>query len=95
MFSDTPYLIFVGIGVMLLMVVSILLAVILNQRKKNQHRTTLEKLREQQQNQLIEAAVRSEEMERHRIAETLHDKMGAILLSAKIPLPRITTNQLD
>ncbi len=80
---------------MLLMVVSVLLAVIFNQRKKSQHRMALEKLREHQQNQLIEAAVRSEEMERHRIAETLHDEVGAILSSAKLHLLGIKSNMLD
>ncbi len=92
---DVTYLVIVGIGVMLLMVVSILMAVIYNQRKKNQHRTALEKLREQQQNQLIEAAVRSEEQERHRIAETLHDEVGAILSSAKLHLLGIKSDVLD
>ena len=58
--NDLTFLVIVGIGVMLLMVVSVLLAVIFSQRKKNQHRADMEKLREQQQNQLIEAAVRSE-----------------------------------
>jgi signal transduction histidine kinase len=77
------------------MVVSVLLAVIFSQRKKNQHRLAMEKLREQQQNQLIEAAVRSEETERHRIAETLHDEVGAILSSAKLHLLGIKTERLD
>jgi hypothetical protein len=36
--NNVTYLVIVGIGVMLLMVVSVLLAVIYNQRKKNQHR---------------------------------------------------------
>jgi signal transduction histidine kinase len=93
--TDVTYLVIVGIGVMLLMIVSVLLAVIFNQRKKNQHRTALEKLREQQQNQLIEAAVRSEEIERHRIAETLHDEVGAILSSAKLHLLGIKEVSLD
>lgn len=93
--SDITYLVIVGIAVMLLMVVSILLAVVFNQRKKNQHRTAMEKLREQQQNQLIEAAVRSEEIERHRIAETLHDEVGAILSSAKLHLLGIKAAILD
>lgn len=93
--NDVTYLVIVGIGVMLLMVVSVLLAVVYNQRKKNQHRTALEKLREQQQNQLIEAAVRSEETERHRIAETLHDEVGAILSSAKLHLLGIKEDSLD
>jgi signal transduction histidine kinase len=84
-----------GIAVMLLMVISVLMAVIFTQRKKNQHRVELEKIREQQQNQLIEAAVRSEETERHRIAETLHDEVGAILSSAKLHLLGIKAEKLD
>lgn len=92
---SVTYLAIVGIAVMLLMVVSILLAVIYNQRKKNQHRLAVEKMREQQQNQLIEAAVRSEETERHRIAETLHDEVGAILSSAKLHLLGIKSEMLD
>lgn len=92
---NVTYLVIVGIGVMLLMVVSILLSVIYNQRKKNQHRAALEKLREHQQNQLIEAAVRSEETERHRIAEILHDEVGAVLSSAKFHLLGIRSELLD
>jgi len=93
--NDIKSLIIIGIVVMLSLVVSVLLAVLYNQRKKNQHRNILEKLREQQQNQLIEAAVRSEEIERHRIAETLHDEVGAILSSAKLHLLGIKTETLD
>lgn len=93
--SDVSTIVIVGIAVMLLMVVSILLAVIYNQRKKDQHRKAVEQLREQQQNQLIEAAVRSEELERHRIAETLHDEVGAILSSAKLHLLGIKSEVLD
>ncbi|MBL7725166.1 MAG: hypothetical protein JNK27_13520 [Chitinophagaceae bacterium] len=95
MTKDLTFLVIMGIAVMLLMIVSILLAVIFNQRKKSQHRTAMEKLREQQQNQLIEAAVRSEETERHRIAETLHDEVGAILSSAKLHLLGIKSEVLD
>jgi two-component system, NarL family, sensor kinase len=93
--NNVTYLVIVGIGVMLLMVVSVLLAFIFSQKKKNQHRLAMEKLREQQQNQLIEAAVRSEETERHRIAETLHDEVGAILSSAKLHLLGIKEMSLD
>jgi two-component system, NarL family, sensor kinase len=93
--NDIKYFAIIGIAVMLLLLVSVLMAVLFNQRKKNQHRTALEKLREQQQNQLIEAAVRSEETERHRIAETLHDEVGAILSSAKLHLLGIKTENLD
>jgi two-component system NarL family sensor kinase len=93
--NDFKPIVIIGIGTMLLMFVSVLLAVIYSHRKKNQHRTAMEKLREQQQNQLIEAAVRSEETERHRIAETLHDEVGAILSSAKLHLQGIKESSLD
>src|ERR1043165_7068170 len=93
--SDVKYIVFIGVAVMLLLIASILVAVLLNQRKKTQHQLALEKLRELQQNQLIEAAVRSEETERHRIAETLHDEVGAILSSAKLHLLGIKTDKLD
>lgn len=93
--NDLNFLVILGIAVMLLLVVSVLLAVIFNQRKQNQHRRAMERLREEQQNQLIEAAVRSEETERHRIAETLHDEVGAILSSAKLHLLGIKTENLD
>ena len=92
---NIQFIVIIGIAVMLLLMVSVLLAVLLNQRKKDQHRNALEKLREQQQNQLIEAAVRSEETERHRIAETLHDEVGAILSSAKLHLLGIKEDSLD
>jgi two-component system, NarL family, sensor kinase len=93
--KNFTFLVILGIAVMLLLVVSVLLAVLFSQRKKNQHRLAMEKLREQQQNQLIEAAVRSEETERHRIAETLHDEVGAILSSAKLHLLGIKAENLD
>ncbi len=55
----------------------------------------MQQLRETQHNQLIEAAVRSEETERHRIAETLHDEVGAILSSSKLHLQGIKSTHLD
>ena len=85
---DITILVIVGIAGMLLLVVSFLVfAVIFNQKqKKTSYVLPMGELREQQHNQLIEAAVRSEETERHRIAETLHDEVGAILSSAKLHL---------
>ena len=93
--DNIKYLVIIGISVMLLLFTSFLVAVILNQRKKLKYQRDMEKLREQQQNQLIEAAVRSEELERHRIAETLHDEVGAILSSAKLHLLGIKSEVLD
>lgn len=93
--NNLTTLIILGIVVMLGLMLSVLLAVMFNFRKKNQHRRAMELLREQQQNQLIEAAIRSEETERHRISETLHDEVGAILSSAKLHLLGIKQTALD
>ncbi|MFN8291860.1 MAG: ATP-binding protein [Chitinophagaceae bacterium] len=95
MTSNISFLLVLGISVMLMLMLSVLLAVLFNLRKKNQHRRAVQELKEQQQNQLIEAAVRSEETERHRISETLHDEIGAILSSAKLHLLGIKAATLD
>ncbi len=91
----SPTQLLIGIGVMLFLFGSFMYALVINQRKKLQHQKTLDQIREQQQNQLIEAAVRSEEIERHRIAETLHDEVGAILSSSKLHLQAIKATSMD
>ncbi len=93
--NDIRYLVIIGIAVMLLLFASFLLAFIFSQRRKYHYQQSVQRLREAQQNQLIEAAVRSEEIERHRIAETLHDEVGAILSSSKLHLQGIKGNSLN
>jgi two-component system, NarL family, sensor kinase len=93
--NDIKYFISLGIAVMFLLFTSFLVALIFSQRKKNKYQENLRKLKEEQQNQLIEAAIRSEETERHRISETLHDEVGAILSSAKLHLLGIKGDALS
>jgi len=88
-------LLVIGFSVMILIMVSFVVSFRIMQRKKLLYQQHLHKLREAQQNQLIEAAVRSEESERHRIAESLHDEVGAILSSSKLHLQAIKTSSLD
>jgi len=77
--TDIRLLLVVGIAAMLMLFISLLLIFIFTQRKKLQYQNELQAMQNAQKNQLIEAAVRSEEIERHRIAEELHDEVGAIL----------------
>jgi signal transduction histidine kinase len=93
--NDLKIQVIIFIAVMLLLFASFLVAFIFNQRKKYQFHRDVQLLKEQQQNQLIEAAVRSEELERHRIAETLHDEVGAILSSSRLHIENIKTVTLD
>ena len=84
-----------GLAFMLLIVISFLVITFLSQRRKWNLQQEMGRLKEHQQNQLIEAAVRSEESERHRIAETLHDEVGAILSSVRLHFSNINALQLD
>ena len=93
--NDYPFILITGIGVMLLLFTSFLFVFITTQRKKLKYQQDMQQLRETQQNQLIEAAIRSEEIERHRIAETLHDEVGAILSSSKLHIQAIKAESLD
>jgi signal transduction histidine kinase len=87
--------IYIGIGVMLVLIISFLIAVLMSQRRKWKMLGEMQKLKEEQQNQLIEGAVRSEEGERHRISELLHDEVGALLSSSRIYLVEMKTDQLS
>ena len=93
--NNIPDIFIAGIAFVLLLAISFLVITFLNQRRKWQLHNEMGKLKEQQQNQLIEAAVRSEETERHRIAETLHDEVGAILSSVRLHFSNINALQLD
>ena len=95
MSKDITLLITLGIASMLLLAAGFLLIMVVNQRKKWQLQKQMSRLREHQQNQLIESAVRSEEGERHRIAEMLHDEVGALLSSSRIFLVEMNTKNLS
>ena len=93
--SKLTLLVIVGIAVMLLLMVSFLVVLVIHQRKKLRYRHEVQDLRDQQKNQLIESAVKSEEGERHRIAEQLHDEVGAILSSTRLHFSNIKPETLD
>jgi two-component system NarL family sensor kinase len=87
-------LVIIGISVMLLLILSFLLVFLISQRKKTQYQMAMQQLKEEQQNMLIEAAVKSEENERHRIAEELHDEVGALLSSTKLHFCALDTDSM-
>ena len=93
--KDITLLITLGIASMLLLAAGFLLIMVVSQRKKWQLQKQMSQLKEHQQNQLIESAVRSEEGERHRIAEMLHDEVGALLSSSRIFLVEMNTENLS
>ena len=92
---NVEYLIIIGIAVMFLLIISFLLAFNMSQRRKFKYKQDISALKEQQQNELIKAAVRSEEIERHRISEELHDEVGAILSATKLYLGNMHSETLQ
>ena len=92
--NSLSFFVSIAIAVMLLLIISFLLAFNTAQRKKFLYRQDLLHLKESQQNELIKAAVRSEETERHRIAEELHDEVGALLSATKLYLSNLHPEQL-
>jgi two-component system NarL family sensor kinase len=85
----------IGSIVMIVLFGSFFSILLLSLRKKIRYQKGLQQLREEQQNQLIESAVLSEETERHRIAEQLHDEVGAILSATKLHFANIKTQSLE
>ncbi len=92
--NNISFFVSIAIAVMLLLIISFLLAFNTAQRKKFLYHQNLLHLKESQQNELIKAAVRSEETERHRIAEELHDEVGALLSATKLYLSNLHPEQL-
>ena len=67
----------IGIAVMLLLAMSIILFVIMYQRR-------IENINKQKERELILASIKSEEEERMRIASELHDDIGTTLSSVRL-----------
>jgi two-component system, NarL family, sensor kinase len=92
---DITFMITIGIASMLLLAAGFLLIIVVNQKKKWLLQKQMSQLKVSQQNMLIEGAIKSEENERHRIAEQLHDEVGAILSSVRLHFSNIKIASLD
>ncbi len=77
-------IVIIAIAIMLMMAISVVLFVILYQRRGIRHQLEVKTLNEQKQLALLEASLQSEEEERRRIASELHDDVGASLSSIRL-----------
>ncbi|WP_158638299.1 sensor histidine kinase [Panacibacter ginsenosidivorans] len=82
-------LIVYGTAVVLLLLLTIVLFVIIHQRKVINYQLKLKEITEDQQNKLTLAAIETEEAERKRISSELHDEVGALLSAVKLYLNQI------
>src|SRR5690242_2883158 len=79
-------MILIGIGGMMLFAIGIILFVLVHQRRVIRYQLDMQKMREEQQKQLLQAAIESEEKERRRIAGDLHDDIGGSLATVRLYL---------
>lgn len=84
-------LIWISITVMLVLSVGLILFVVVYQRRVIRQQVRIRELNSQRDRDRLEASIKSEEGERHRIAGELHDDVGATLSSARLFL----NNPLD
>ncbi len=74
----------IAITAMLLLAFGVVGFVILYQRRVIRHHLKLKTLEQQKQQELLQASIRAGESERQRIAEELHDDVGATLSSIRL-----------
>ena len=77
-------LLFGGIAIMILLALTIVIFIVLYQRKLYIQQANLHQLELTHQKTLLESIVNSQESERERIARDLHDEVGASLSAAKL-----------
>lgn len=73
----------------LMLAIGIIFFVVFHQNRVIKYQLELQKINREQQSQLIQAAVQSEEMERKRISSELHDEVGALLSTIKLYLNQV------
>jgi len=74
----------IAAAAMLLLAGGVVVFVLLYQRRVIRHQLDLKKLEQQKQHDLLQASIRAGETERQRIAEELHDDVGATLSSIRL-----------
>ncbi len=84
-FSASSVVILGSLG-MSLMAITIIIVVILHQRRVIRFNRQLQKMEEERQQMLLRASIRFQEEERQRIAADLHDDAGPLLATARLYL---------
>lgn len=81
---ESPYIVIVGTGIMLIMALFIVLFVMYYQRKQIEQQMRVKDMEAEFQRKLLEVSMASTEAERRRIAQDLHDDIGVLLSVTKL-----------
>jgi signal transduction histidine kinase len=80
----------IGTLVVVVLITGLFFFVIIYQRKMIKNQVQLRQLEDAQQQELLKAVIETQESERKRLAEDLHDSVGQVLSAIKLKLHRIT-----
>jgi len=79
----------IGTSVIVVLIAGLFFFVIVYQRKMIKNQVELRRLEDVQQQELLKAVVETQESERKRLAEDLHDSVGQVLSAIKLKLHRL------
>ena len=79
----------IGTLVVVILITCLFFFVIIYQRKMIKNQVELRQMQDVQQTELLKAVVETQEIERKRLAEDLHDSVGQVLSAIKLNLHRL------
>ena len=82
----------IGTLVIVILIVFLFFFVIIYQRKMIKNQVELRKMHDEKQTDLLNAVFETQENERKRLAEDLHDSVGQVLSAVKLNLHRLEKN---
>lgn len=87
--SDVTFMLIAGTLALLLLATTMILFVIYYQKRLLKQRLTIQEIRTESQSQLLDASIEGMENERRRIAQDMHDNVGAMLSTARMGIHQL------
>jgi two-component system, NarL family, sensor kinase len=84
---------FLGTLGMVVLTVSLIVFIVMHQRKVIRYQNKLQQMEQEQQKILLNASIKLQEVERQRLAADLHDDAGPLLATARLYLNENLVNQ--
>lgn len=91
--SGVSIVLFLGTLGMVVLTVSLIIFIVMHQRKVIRYQNKLQQMEQEQQKILLNASIKLQEEERQRLAADLHDDAGPLLATARLYLNENLVNQ--
>ena len=91
--SGVSFVLFLGTLGMVVLTVSLIIFIIIHQRRVLRFQSKLQQMEQEQQKILLNASIKLQEEERQRLAADLHDDAGPLLATARLYLNENLVNQ--